>query len=336
MKIAIHKSSGGFSERWMEYCRKEGIHFKEVNCYEDDIVNQLEDCDALLWHHHHGNYKDVLFAKELLYALEQSGMKVFPNFRTNWHFDDKIGQKYLLEAHKISMANASVFYDKNSAIDFLNKTDFPLVFKLRGGAGSANVKLINSKSQALRIVRKAFGKGFKQYSKIGFVKDELKGFAFSKKWMISFLKSVYNLIRVDPYIKMAGREKGYVYFQEFIPNNFSDIRVIVIGNKAFAIRRFVRKGDFRASGSGLIDFDPKSIEVEIIAESFKANSILKSQCVAFDFVYENNKPKIIEVSYGFAVSAYDQCKGYWDEDLNWIEGPFNPQEWMIQNLIKGN
>ena len=98
MKIAIHKSNWGFSPDWIKYCQQNGVPYKIVNCYDSDIVTQLKDCTVLLWHHHHSSAKDVLFAKELLFSLEQSGFKVFPEFNSNWHFDDKVGQKYLLEA----------------------------------------------------------------------------------------------------------------------------------------------------------------------------------------------------------------------------------------------
>lgn len=37
-------------------------------------------------------------------------------------------------------------------------------------------------------------------------------------------------------------------------DNDSDVRVIVIENKAFAIKPFVRDNEFRASGSGAIEF----------------------------------------------------------------------------------
>ena len=96
----------------------------------------MDDCDALMWHHFQTNPKAILFAKQLLFALEQSGKKVFPDFRTGWHFDDKLGQKYLLEAIDAPLVPSYVFYDKKEALEWVQKTDFPKVFKLRGGAGS--------------------------------------------------------------------------------------------------------------------------------------------------------------------------------------------------------
>ena len=98
MRIAIHNRPGSFSERWIEYCQEKGIDYKVVNAYDSDIICQISDCDAFMFHHHHGNYKDVLFARQLLYSLEEAGKRVFPDWRTCWHFDDKVGQKYLLEA----------------------------------------------------------------------------------------------------------------------------------------------------------------------------------------------------------------------------------------------
>ena len=98
MKIAIHHSGVSFSPHWIEHCKRSGIDYKIVDCYRSDIVEQLNDCDALMWHHHHMFSKDILFAKQLLYALEMAGKVVFPDFRSGWHFDDKVGQKYLFEA----------------------------------------------------------------------------------------------------------------------------------------------------------------------------------------------------------------------------------------------
>ena len=68
-------------------------------------------------------------------------------------------------------------------------------------------------------------------------------------------------------------------------------------------------------------------------ERFEIAEKLNTQCVAFDYVHDNGKPMLVEISYGFSPSGYDQCKGYWDRNLAWNEGNFNPYGWMIDNLI---
>ena len=55
-----------------------------------------------------------------------------------------------------------------------------------------------------------------------------------------------------------------------------------------------------------------------------------------DFIFQNQKPLLVEISFGFSVHAYDKCKGYWDDKMVFYEGSFNPQEWMIEDLIKDN
>ena len=115
MKIGIHHREGSYSERWIEYCQEHRIDYKIVNAYDSNIVDQLSDCDIFMWHHHHANYKDALFAKQLLYSLQIAGKKVFPDFNTGWHFDDKVGQKYLLEAIEAPLVPSYVFYTKKEA-----------------------------------------------------------------------------------------------------------------------------------------------------------------------------------------------------------------------------
>lgn len=66
MKIAIHHRPGSFSDRWIAYCQQKSIDYKIVNCYDSDIVEQVKDCDALMWHHHHADYKDALTGKRRL------------------------------------------------------------------------------------------------------------------------------------------------------------------------------------------------------------------------------------------------------------------------------
>ena len=121
MKIAIHSHPGSFSERWIEYCKQKGIDYKTVNAYDSDIVEQVKDCDAFMWHHNHADYRDVLFAKQLIYSLEAKGIKCFPNFHTTWHFDDKVGQKYLLEAIGAPLVPSYVFYSKIEALNWISK-----------------------------------------------------------------------------------------------------------------------------------------------------------------------------------------------------------------------
>lgn len=332
--IAIHKSLNGFHPRWVRYCEENNIPYKIVNCYDNDIIKQLEDCKILFWHHHHNGPKDILIAKQLLYALEHTGFRVFPDFKTGWHFDDKIAQKYLFERIGAPLVPTYLFLDKKEAIDWANKTTFPKILKLRGGAGSVNVKLIKSKKEAFKIINKAFTEGISNDYSLTSFKERLKKYRHGKASLKDVLMGFGRLIIKPNYLKVKTNEFGYVYFQDFIDGNDSDIRIIVINNKAFALKRFVRENDFRASGSGNFAFEKENFDDRTLKLAFETAKKLKAQCVAFDFIFLKNNPVIVEISYGFNVPVYDNCQGFWDENLNWYEGSFNPYGWMIEQALK--
>lgn len=333
MKIGIHTNENSFSERWIEYCEKNLISWKAVDCYKNDIIEQLKDCDALMWHINQGNPKDIVFAKQLIFSVLTSGKKVFPNFSTSWHFDDKVGQKYLFESIEAPLVPTWVFYKKEDALAWINHTTFPKVFKLRGGAGSKNVRLVHTRQQAIHLTRKAFIGGFSNYYAWGNLKERWRKYKLGKTNLVGLLSGIIRFVFPPPYARIGRKEKGYIYFQDFIPGNAFDIRVIVIGDKAFAIKRMVRKNDFRASGSGMIFYEKKHFREDTVQLAFKLADKIKSQCAAFDFVYSESKTYIVEVSFGFIKEGYDPCAGYWDASLNWYEGPFNPYGWMVENLI---
>ena len=338
MKIGIHHrdSIGFFSERWIKYCKKNQIPYKLVNAYDSNIIAQLEDCDAFMWHHSNYDYRDALFANQLLFSLQQAGKKVFPDFNTTWHFDDKVGAMYLLQAVGAPVVPSFVFYNKEEALKWAEKTDFPKVFKLRGGSGSSNVKYVGNKKTAKRLINKAFDNGFSQYDKFSRLRDRYNMFKEGKDTFWGVCKSFARLFISTEYSKMYAKERGYVYFQEFIPNNKFDLRIVVIDRKAFAIKRLCRENDFRASGSGSLIYDKNQIDIRCIQISLETSKNLGTQSCAYDYVFdENNNPLIVEISYGFVTYAYDKCEGYWDEDLVWHEGHnFDFCGWMVKSMIE--
>jgi glutathione synthase/RimK-type ligase-like ATP-grasp enzyme len=336
MKIAIHdnKKERYFSYRWINYCKSNNISFKIVDAYDSNIVQQVSDCEAFMWHHSNYDYRDALFAKQLIYSIQQSGKKVFPDFQTSWHFDDKVGQKYLLESINAPLVPSYVFYTKREAIDWIKRTSFPKVFKLRGGSGSSNVKLVKNSKHAKRLVKKAFGRGFSQFDRLNHLKLRYNNFAGGKEDFVGFMKGAARSIVGTEYSRYYSKDKGYIYFQDFIPNNKFDTRIVVVGGeKAIGEIRFVRKGDFRASGSGLYSYE--NINIETVKIAIEISKKLNLQSVAYDFVLdENSKPLIVEMSYGFGTEGIGNAPGSWDSSLNWHKGDVRIQDWIIENLIQ--
>lgn len=342
MKIAIaEKNHWSYSRFWIEYCEMHNIPYKCVNPYDSDIIMQIKDCDAFMWHHSHGNYRDLLFAKQLLTSLEQSSMVVFPNTRTGWHFDDKLGQKYLFESLCIPAPKAWAFYDKRSAYKWIEKTTFPKVFKLRGGAASSNVKLAYSSGDAKRYVRRAFGKGYPATNSklaaktewVKFIKGEggVKSLFKATKWFLLTLFPSLVKGRV-----MLPYQKGYAYFQEFIPNEGFDYRLEIVGDKAIAMVRMCRDGDFRASGGHNDRYDFHLIPEDVVKFAFDCYAKLGVQSVALDIIRhkETKELFLIEISYCYGLDDDEFEHGYWTKDGVHHQEPFNGVHWMIECVIE--
>jgi glutathione synthase/RimK-type ligase-like ATP-grasp enzyme len=336
MKIAIHHRKGSFSDRWIAYCEKKGIDYKIVNAYDNDIIQQVEGCDAFMWHFHQGDYRDMQFAKALVLSLETKGIRCFPDSKTCWHFDNKVWEKYLLEAVGAPLVPSYVFYTEKEALEWAGKTTFPKVFKLKGGASASNVMLARSKKAAERLIKQCFGKGFSSYRWQEHLKEQWRKYKEKKATLRELLRPVYYAFKRYPTVFSHYHQKeiGYAYFQDFIPNNDHDTRVVVIGcSRAMAERRYVRKGDFRASGSG--HFEYGKVDNRVLDIAFKMAEKLQMQSVAFDFIMDNDKPLIVEISYGFGTHGISHSGGYWTPDLAWHEDKdLDFCGWMVEDLIK--
>lgn len=332
--IAIHAKSGSFACEWVTACQEKGISYKEVDCFASDIIQQLRECRALLWHWEHHDYCAQLFAHQLIASVEELGVLVFPGTATCWHYDDKIGQKYLLEAIGAPLIPTHVFYDRKSALLWVDQTTFPKVWKLRGGAGSQNVRLVESRRAARQLVKKSFGDGWIN-SRFHALRDRIWHFRRDRTF-ISFAKIGLGAARaIVPHKKNARSfpQRDYVYFQDYAPNNRCDIRIIVIGDRAFAIKRMVRHGDFRASGSGAVVYAKDQIPLECVRIAFDVTSTLRFQSCAFDFIQLGDAWFIVEISYAFTSGVYRKCPGYWDNTLNWHSAPVIPERFMLQDLL---
>lgn len=298
-------------------------------------MSQLAGCGGLLWQWKYGNPRDLLAALRVIRASEAMGLIVFPNCATCEHYDDKVGQKYLLEAIGAELAPTFVFYDKDSALRWVANAKWPKVFKLSRGAGSQNVQLIHSAAKARKLVDRAFGAGFRSVAsgwgdaRSKLAKHRRKGDIWpTVKRLPKTLREFLQLSRQMP------RERGYIYFQEFLPNNEYDTRITVIGDRAFGYLRMVRADDFRASGSGLNVFEKERIDPRCVESAFRIARQLGTQALAFDYIKGSSESLIlVEISYTFVADFIYECPGFWDPGLNWHDGHQWPQDLILEDLI---
>jgi len=346
MRIAIHQNPkifehySSWSNSWIEYCQEKQLEYEVVDCFDYRIIKRLKDFDILLWHFYGNVIQDIMFARSILNAAAKNmGLKVFPDFNTAWHFDDKIAEMYLLETIKAPIPKYWTFYLKDKCFNWLStEAHYPLVAKLRCGSGSNNVILLHNSNQAIKYAKKMFGNGYKPAPSVLFKTSSNIKSAQNWATVKNRMKRIPDFIQTLSRANMLPNEKGYTFFQEFIPNDGFDLKIVVIGNKLSFIARNVRKGDFRASGGGDLFFDKSLVSRDILKSAFETSDKLGFQCMGYDYVVDKHtgQGKIIEISYGFSHTALLQAGGYWDRDYVWHDEPLNAPKEVLSNMIKNS
>lgn len=335
--IAIYARKNSFSAKWIEYCKSKNIEYITVDIYDTCIIDFLKkhNVHALFVHLDLYDYKIKLISRELLLSIEKSGINIFPNYTTVWHYDDKISQKYLFEALNIPHSPTHVFYEKDEAFKWLSKASFPLVFKLRGGAGSSNVVLLKNLKDANHYVNIMFTKGMEPVRSAFFdFKNKLKRHSIKRDWVETLKRLPVTIQNIMSINSKVPREKGYFLVQDFLPDNSFDTRVTIIGNKAFAFRRYNRTNDFRASGSGNIDYTIEEIDKRAIILAFESAKKIGSQSMAFDIIFDQKSmPVVLEICYVYASEAIHNAGGYWDSSLVFHNVPIWPEDAIIELVL---
>lgn len=342
MKIAIHRNEKLFKHStswcyvWEEYCRAKHLDYRIVNCFDSGIINELSHFDILLWHFSNYSLQDMLFARSILQSARTMGLEIFPDADTSWHFDDKIAEAYLLQSIKAPIPRSWLFFSLEECEDWLGRAvAYPLVAKLRRGSGSENVCLIEDRKMASSYVRRMFGRGRKTNPRIVFKAATQIRSSSNLETVFKRMKRIPDFIQKMNNAREFPREKGYVYFQEFVPNDGFDIKIVVVGHKQSFIVRNARGGDFRASGSGDLFYDRTKVTRDIIESAFDTSDRLRFQCMGYDYVIDKRDGlgKIIEMSYGFSHTALLQAGGYWDRAQEWHLGGLNAPVEVLETLM---
>jgi glutathione synthase/RimK-type ligase-like ATP-grasp enzyme len=342
-RIAINKNdkifhhSGSWNNPWIEYCQKNGVSFEIIDCYQPDIINKLANFNCLLWHMNNYVLQDMMIGRSILFAAKNMGLKIFPDYNTAWHFDDKIAETYLLLAAGAPIPNSWMFYLLEDCVRWLkNEAQYPIIAKLRSGSGSKNVKLFRTKNDGIKYARRMFRKGYKPYPSILFKAKSQFLSSKSLEVMKTRIKRIPEFFHTLSRAKMFPNEKGYVFFQEYIPNDGYDLKIVVIGDKLSFIGRNIRKGDFRASGGGDLFYEKTMITPNIISSAFSTNDKLGFQCMGYDYVVDkmNGIGKIVEISYGFSHTALLQAGGYYDRNGEWHNEPLDAPAEIIKNMME--
>jgi glutathione synthase/RimK-type ligase-like ATP-grasp enzyme len=174
-------------------------------------------------------------------------------------YEDKKMEAYLSQAQEVPFIKTYISHDKEDALRLIEGLKYPVVSKVVPASGSNGVELVHNLEQARKIVRESFS--------------------------VNGRKTHLNNLH----------QKNYVYFQDFVPNDGIDTRIIVIGNWAFGYIRRAPAGDFRASG--MKSWEWAELPPEAMKIARRLNKLIKSPILVVDMLLDSlGQYQIIEFS----------------------------------------
>jgi len=324
-----------FSRRWIELAQAQGIETILIDVFSKDAMERVSACDAFMWRCP-SSACVRLFAKRFLYAIEAgTGIPVFPSLKSLWYFEDKLAQRYFFNAANIPSARTDIFWTREAAEQFCERATYPFVLKLAGGHQSANVRLVRNRYEARFYIEELFNHGiaslgYRPASRLRLLMRRLRAAA-------------ETLEGRNPYVPGTDAELhyGYFYAQEFLPGNEFEISVIIVGNRAFAVRRFTQPGDFRTRGSsGRMDWSPEPIGENVIRLAFHTARKLGTQTVALDILHCGRDPVVIELTANYASWVVRKCPGHWvlhgdpeSGSMEWTEGCMRAADAIFEDFL---
>jgi glutathione synthase/RimK-type ligase-like ATP-grasp enzyme len=284
----------------------------ECKLFKDPKIILNKSGTVVFMHPDHLNNRDS--DKEIIRSFGSLRITttIIPSIRELDIYDEKIKQTDLFGDW---LPETNYFCDRKSAEVFLDECEFPIISKSNEGAGSSNVRMINSIEEAHDELERVFsGRGMPRYTKPSMEKRGKKNF-----------------------------QRGYVLWQDFLDGNENDWRVVMIGRRyAWIVKRLNRKDLPFASGSGIAQSITKlSAEVEELLEySYSFADEFSLEFTGIDIIRgKNGQPKVLETTTGWPIKgsfgemAFESTVFVRTENLGWEPTIFKGADlWKIASL----
>lgn len=239
------------------------------------------------------NFEVREYLKDILYYVKDHCL-ILPTYEMLLAHENKGFQEVMRRALGINDLLSDYVFD----IDSITISP-PFVLKTIDGSGSSGITLIKDKHDLTKFKTKNI-----QISKSRKLKNSIRK-----------LK-----LPTDNYSLYSYYYKPFKRFvtQDFIANLTCDYRVLVTGDRFYAMRRDVKKGDFRASGSKKFHYHDVPNDVLDYAE--KIFSKLKNPYISMDLAYKDKTPYLIEFQgTNFGSSVIRHSGGYYTKTIDsWV------------------
>ena len=235
------------------------------------------------------------FIQDVLYQIVLREGILIPNFRHFLAHENKNFQeleKFRLEIKSPPGIPVGTYEE---GLDILQNTSYPAVIKKSTGFRSRHVRIAHNHKEGEKILCNLLERNFK----------------FDRE-------SLYYLYRRLNNKSHYPKRFGKIIIQEYVPKLNSDWKILVLGDSYFSLKRFVRKNDFRASGSKLYSTkdDPST---QLLDFAFSCKEKLECPIVSLDIVEKDGVLQLIEYqTMHFGLLTATMSNSYFElENGNW-------------------
>jgi glutathione synthase/RimK-type ligase-like ATP-grasp enzyme len=254
----------------------EFINFRDVDLRASDfkgvpvLYSSSEDAG--------GHYRDYI--EDVLLGLDRLGALLLPGFELFRAHHNKVFMEMMRDmmpieaAHNIRTRHFGTLEDLRAKLPELT---FPCVLKQASGAGSSGVFRADSAGELIKHAR---------------------AISRSVHWAYE-ARDLVRTIRHKGYMRESVHRNKFIV-QTFIGGLSNDWKILVYGDRYYALHRSTRKNDFRASGSGLLKYQ-EDMPVPVLNFAREIYQYLDVPNVSLDIAYDGDHVYLIEfqcISFG--------------------------------------
>jgi glutathione synthase/RimK-type ligase-like ATP-grasp enzyme len=258
-------------------------------------LKEIESLDGIYFYYTSSQYQIYKsFILDVLIQITLRGGILVPEIRHFLAHENKNFQ----ELEKVRLGIRSPYgipvgtYEEG--VEILKNIAYPTVLKKHTGFRSRNVKLANNFKEGKKVLSKLLEKNF-----------------------LFDMDSLYFIYRRLKNKEHYPKKFGKLIIQEFIPDLTHDWKILVLGDRCLGGKRYVRKNDFRASGSKLYEMDEDPPE-NVLSFALKCKQQLSCPNVSLDISENKGDLQLLEYqTMHFAILGGDPDYYFEREDGIW-------------------
>lgn len=262
----------------IDYFNRDGWNAVPVKFCRLDMHKIREEKPVLIYtssEDHTGLYKS--FIEDVVYNLEQTGLKVIPGFSFLRAHNNKVAMELLRSRsglEEIQTIKSLAFGAIEEVIEVANSLTYPVVVKMAAGAMSNGVAKANTPEELVNVAGK--------FAKSCDLKHDIKEILRIFKYREHYVRESFN--------------RNKIVVQNMIHGLENDWKVLVYGTRCYALYRGNRDNDFRASGSGKFIFR-KDIPDGMLDFATKIRKFFNVPNISLDIGFDGEKFHLIEFQF---------------------------------------